>query len=179
MKKDSLFVTFSGIIESGVLDNFKSLSLSFSIVAGSDWKRMAGERAGQTQIGSCKDEKIVWNYPFEIAFETTVLGGWPQLIVVLYDTDFFGKPYVQGYGNIHLPTHGGPQTRRMRLFCPKPRSVISGILGYFQGFIAEYRDSERVLAYGDGREVTRTKTVGYIDIKIETTKYNFGKFGYE
>lgn len=65
------------------------------------------------------------------------------------------------------------------MFCPKPRSIISGILGYFQGFIAEYRDFEKVLANGDGREVTRTQSVGYIDVKVETSKFNFKKFGYE
>jgi hypothetical protein len=50
----------------------------------------------------------------------------------------------------------------LRIFSPQPRSIISGILGYFQGTIAEYRDFEKVLAYGDGREVTRTKSVGHI-----------------
>ncbi len=68
------------------------------------------------------------------------MGGWPQIIVILYGTDFFGKTFVKGYGNVHLPTNGGVQKRRMRTFCPKPRSVISGILGYFQGCIAQYRD---------------------------------------
>jgi hypothetical protein len=100
------------------------------------------------------------------------------MVVIVYGTDFFGKSFVKGYGNVHLPTGGGMQRRRMRIFCPEPRSVVSGILGYFQGCIAEYRDVERVLAYGEGREVTRTKYVGYVDIRIETSKFNFKKFGY-
>ena len=65
-----------------------------------------------------------------------MLGGWPQLLIILYGHDFFGKPFVEGYGNVHLPTSGGIQMRKMRVFNPKPRSVISGILGYFQGLIS-------------------------------------------
>lgn len=89
-----------------------------------------------TQVASSDNEKIVWNLPFEISYETTYIGGWPQLIVILYGNDFFGKPFVKGYGNVHLPTSGGLQTRKIRIYCPQPRSVLSGILGYFQGTIA-------------------------------------------
>jgi len=59
---------------------------------------------------------------------------------MLYGTNFFGVNYVRGYGNVHLPTSGGVQKRKLRIFKPEPRSVISGILGYFQEMIAEYRD---------------------------------------
>lgn len=97
---------------------------------------MNGERNGMTQVGSTDSQKIVWNFPFEVTYETTYLAGWPQLIVILYGTDFFGKNYVKGYGNVHLPTSGGVQKRKLRIFLPQPRSIISGILGYFQGVIA-------------------------------------------
>lgn len=42
VKKDSLFTTFSGTIESGVFDDYKALTLYFAFVAGPDWKRMNG-----------------------------------------------------------------------------------------------------------------------------------------
>ncbi|MCL4167484.1 UNVERIFIED_CONTAM: hypothetical protein GTU68_019652 [Idotea baltica] len=84
------------------------------------------------------------------------------MILILYGTDFFGKNTVRGYGNHHLPTTTGKHKRKLRLFCPLPQSTISGILGYFQGCIAEYRDPQKTLAMGDGREVTRTKPIGAI-----------------
>ncbi len=114
--------------------------LYYLVSAGSDWKRMNGNQKGFTQIGCCDDKKIIWNLPFDLTYETTFLAGWPQLLVILYSFDFFGRAEVKGYGNVHLPTNGGIQNRRMRIFCPEPRSIISGILGYFQGCIAEYRD---------------------------------------
>ena len=58
---------------------------------------------------------------------------------------------VKGYSNYHLPASSGKQTRKLRVFCPLPQSMISGILGYFQGRIAEYRDVEKTLGKGDGR----------------------------
>ena len=86
---------------------------------------------------------------------------------------------IRGYGNVHLPTSSGRQERKVRIFCPQPQSVLSGILGYFQGCIAEYRDYKKVLTLGDGREVTRTRPIGTISVWVESMKYNFSKFGYE
>jgi hypothetical protein len=42
LKKDSLFATFTGTIECGFLDNYKSLTLYYMFTAGPDWKRMSG-----------------------------------------------------------------------------------------------------------------------------------------
>ncbi len=47
-----------------------------------------------------------------------------------------------------MPTSSGLQKRKMRIFKPLPQSTISGILGYFQGCIAEYRDTEKTLTTG-------------------------------
>ena len=101
------------------------------------------------------------------------------MVLILYGTDFFGKSLVRGYGNVHLPTTSGTQKRKIRIFRPLPQSVISGIIGYLQGCIAEYRDTEKTLATGEGREVTRTKSIGMVELKVETMKYNSEKFGYE
>ena len=125
--------------------------LHFELIGGPDWTLLSGKKKGMTQTASRNDERLVWNYPFEATYETTNLAGWPQLIGVAYGTDFFGKPVLRGYGNVHLPTNSGRQERKIRLFCPQPQSVLSGILGYFQGCIAEYRDYRKVLSMGDGR----------------------------
>jgi B9 domain-containing protein 1 len=52
------------------------------------------------------------------------------------------------------------------LFLPKPISLITGFFGYLNGCIAEFKEAEKVLATGDGREVTRVKTVGFAKIKV-------------
>lgn len=71
--------------------------------------------------------------------------------MVLYGTDFFGRSFVEAYGNIHLPTGSGTQSRKVRLFKPLPQSLISGIFGYLGGTIAEYKDPTKVLSLGEGR----------------------------
>ncbi len=57
-------------------------------------------------------------------------------MIILYGTDFFGRSFVQGYGNIHLPTSTGQQKRKIRIFKPLPQSIISGIFGYLGGTVA-------------------------------------------
>jgi len=69
------------------------------------------------------------------------LSGWPQLLVILYGTDFFGRSFVEGYGNMHLPTTSGIQKRKIHIFKPLPQSIISGIFGYLGGVVAEYKDT--------------------------------------
>jgi hypothetical protein len=61
------------------------------------------------------------------------------LILVLEGYDFFGRPFIEGYGNIHLPTSSGQQNRKIRLFKPLPQSIISGIFGYLGGLVASYK----------------------------------------
>lgn len=68
------------------------------------------------------------------------MADWPQLIIIAYGTDFFGKSTVKGYGNIFLSSSGKTHKRKIRMFCPLPQSTLSGLLGYIQGCIAEYRN---------------------------------------
>jgi hypothetical protein len=107
IKKEALFVTFTGLIETGVFQEDDSLTAFCSIVHGPDWIRINGEKNFISQIASSNGREITWNIPFEISFETTYIAGWPQLVVALYGTDFFGRSFVRGYGNLHLPSQTG------------------------------------------------------------------------
>lgn len=54
------------------------------------------------------------------------ISGWPQLVVVLYDTDYFGRSIPKGYGNIHLPLSSGTHHRKMKIFKPlQPTTFLS------------------------------------------------------
>lgn len=108
-----------------------------------------------------------------------MLAGWPQLVVALYGTDFFGRSFVRGYSNIHLPSQTGTHSRRLRVFRPMPQSTISGIFGFIGGVQAEYKDHEKLLALGDGREVTRVKSIGVVTMRVTTVKHNFANYGYD
>ena len=64
IKKDALFVTCTGTVESGIFDEYKSLYLHCELIGGPDWSMISGKKKGLTQTGACDDRKIVWNYPF-------------------------------------------------------------------------------------------------------------------
>jgi hypothetical protein len=103
---------------------------------GPDWIRVNGEKNFISQVASSNGKYITWNLPFEVSFETTYISGWPQLVVALYGTDFFGRSFVRGYGNVHLPTQTGKHNRKMHIFRPLPQSTISGIFGFIGGTLA-------------------------------------------
>jgi B9 domain-containing protein 1 len=65
---------------------------------------------------------------------------------------------------MHLPTQAGGIKRKIQIFKPLPQSTISGIFGFFGGVQAEYKDYEKILSLGDGREVTRVKTMGEVNL---------------
>lgn len=44
--------------------------------------------------------------------------------------------------------------------------------------MAEYKELEKVLGGGEGREVTRARSGGEVTIAIETLRHNFARFGY-
>ena len=113
---------------------------------GSDWAKISGEKNYISQIAASNGKEIIWDLPFEISFETTYIAGWPQLVVALYGTNFFGRSFVRGYGNMHLPTATGKHKRKIQIFKPLPQSTISGIFGLFGGIQAEYKDYEKILS---------------------------------
>jgi hypothetical protein len=82
----------------------------FKIWAGEDWKLVNGEDTGLSQVGSCylsSNKKINWNMPFEVTFETTVITGWPQIVLELHGRDFFGRNVIKAYGCCHMPSSEG------------------------------------------------------------------------
>lgn len=96
----------------------------------------------------------------------TSLVGWPQLVVSLYGTDFFGRSFIRGYGCMHLPSTAGRHTRKISIFQPLPSSKISGLFGYLSGCVAELKDVDKVMAQGEGREVIRCRGMGTITITV-------------
>lgn len=52
------------------------------------------------------------------------------------------------------------------------------MLGYLLGNTAELKNFDKVISSGEGREVTRVRSVGYVNIKFHVTLVNFEKFGY-
>ena len=97
-------VGFSGVIRSGIFKDENTLSVMYSLYSGADWKIVGGQPSGISMKSACTEEKIVWNFPFGVSYQAKTLHEWPQIVVVLYGTDYFGRSVPRGYGNVHLPT---------------------------------------------------------------------------
>ena len=64
IKKDSLYISFSGTLKSGFCPEDDSLTAFGSIIYGSDWERISGEKSFISQIAASNGKEIVWDIPF-------------------------------------------------------------------------------------------------------------------
>lgn len=63
-------VGFSGIIKSGTFKEDNTLSVMYAFYNGNDWKIVGGQQSGISIKSSCSEEKIVWNFPFGVSYQT-------------------------------------------------------------------------------------------------------------
>lgn len=73
-----LFV--SGHIESGQIDGHDGICSKYDFIAGTDWQIIEGNRSGVSQHSYKSQQtnrRVVWNYPFELAFSSYNVSGWP------------------------------------------------------------------------------------------------------
>ena len=121
---------------------------------------------------------MVWNMPFELSYRSTNPSGWPQIVLTCVCPNFFGKETIKGYGVIHVPTTPGRHERTVHIFSPITSSVLNNFFGILTGKKAEIINAPNVIASGDGREITRTKTEGTIKIVFQVTLRDMDKYGY-
>lgn len=175
------YVSVSGVVESGEISNEVYLQCKFELVTGSDWEIVTGQTSGCSQratTASNSKNNLVWNFPFDVTYRSLNPYGWPQIVVSVIGPDLFGRSIAKGYGSVHVPTTPGYHEREIYLFKPVPISKFSAIFGWLRGKEAEYEDPSRVIAKGEGREVTRVETVGKMKIKFHVSEKNMKKFGY-
>jgi len=116
--------------------------------------------------------------PFECSFRSLNPSGWPQLVVTCVYPDFLGREVIKGYGVVHVPTTPGRHERTIQIFSPLTSSVMLKFFGFLVGQRAELINAPKVVASGDGREITRTKAEGSIKIVFQVTLRDMEKFGY-
>ena len=100
-KKSSFIVSATGHIEAASFPaHIDNLYCRYSFVSGLDWKILHGIDRGDTQTarrGSrINNHTITWNFPIEIAFESTNPHGWPRLCIAVYGLDWLGRDVVRG-----------------------------------------------------------------------------------
>ncbi|NWW30032.1 B9D1 protein, partial [Panurus biarmicus] len=89
----------------------------------------------------------------------------PQIVLSVYGPDFFGHDVVRGYGAVHVPFVPGRHKRTIAMFVPESTSRLQQLTSWFTGRRPEFTDP-KVVAQGEGREVTRVRSQGFVTISF-------------
>ncbi|EFC39164.1 hypothetical protein NAEGRDRAFT_52666 [Naegleria gruberi] len=182
----SFYVIVNGVISHAEFPGNMNISCSFQFVYGQDWEiaRTTGEgvslESGVTQVAMRPrgfNSKYIWNFPLEICFRSTNPYGWPKLCLVVQEGT--GKQKIIGYGWCQVPIGAGKHSLKVKLFKPQSTSLIQKWIGSVKGVAPEYFDSTMVCK-GEGREVTRTESVGgEVTIELNIMHKGMTQFGFE
>ncbi|KAM4698094.1 B9 domain-containing protein 1 [Rhinophrynus dorsalis] len=170
----------NGQIESAEFPEFDELYCKYCFVYGHDWAPTSGVEEGISQITSKNrnaKQTLVWNFPIEITFKSTNPYGWPQIVVSVYGPDAFGNDVVRGYGAVHLPFTSGRHRRTIPMFVPESSSRLQKFTSWFTGRRPEFTDP-KVVAQGEGREVTRVRSQGFLTLSFNVVTKDLKKLGY-
>ncbi|KAK7583959.1 hypothetical protein V9T40_004922 [Parthenolecanium corni] len=179
--QSGFLISVVGQIEKAEFAEFDNIYCKYCFVCGPDWERLSGYEEGLSQVSrkSQDDRQIfVLNFPFEVCFKSTNPYGWPRIVLSIYGIDSFGNSVIRGYGMYHLPVTSGKCTKVMSTFVPASSSMLQQMTSWFTGRRPEYLDS-RVLAFGDGREVTRVASQGKVWITFNVMIKDMRKYGFD
>ena len=133
------------------------------ITHGEDWQVLDGLEEGVTQLSKRApgtDTSFVWNFPINVAYRSTNIFGWPQLVLSVYDVDNLGRDIVLGYGSCHLPTAPGNYNLKIRLYKPKASSLLQHLTSWITRVQPEFVDP-KFPTQTEGREVVRAQSSGH------------------
>ncbi|KAF5911938.1 hypothetical protein HPG69_015916, partial [Diceros bicornis minor] len=160
---------------------YDDLYCKYCFVYGQDWAPTAGLEEGISQITSKSQDvrqALVWNFPIDVTFKSTNPYGWPQIVLSVYGLDVFGNDVVRGYGAVHVPFSPGRHKRTIPMFVPESTSKLQKFTSWFMGRRPEYTDP-KVVAQGEGREVTRVRSQGFVTLLFNVVTKDMRKLGYD
>ncbi|OBS64767.1 hypothetical protein A6R68_06681 [Neotoma lepida] len=102
----------------------------------------------------------------------------PQIVLSVYGPDVFGNDVVRGYGAVHVPFSPGRHKRTIPMFVPESTSTLQKFTSWFMGRRPEYTDP-KVVAQGEGREVTRVRSQGFVTLLFNVVTKDMKKLGYD
>ncbi|NP_001291047.1 B9 domain-containing protein 1 [Esox lucius] len=171
----------NGQIEGANFPEYDDLYCKYCFVYGHDWAPTSGLEEGISQItskGRDSPHRLVWNFPLEITFKSTNPLGWPQIVVSVYGPDTFGNDVVRGYGATHIPITPGQHTRTIPMFVPESTSRLQKFTSWLLGRRPEFTDP-KVVAQGEGREVTRVSSQGFVTLSFNIVTKDTKRLGYD
>ena len=89
---------------------------------------------------------------------------------------------VRGYGAIHIPltstVHVPYVSLKIPVFVPESASFMQRIAGWIMGRRPEFVDP-RVVTSGEGRDVTRVTSQGFVTVQLTVVTKDLKKLGYD
>ncbi|XP_044289753.1 B9 domain-containing protein 1 isoform X3 [Varanus komodoensis] len=153
----------------------------FLLMVNGQIESAQGLEEGISQITSKNrniQQDLVWNFPIDITFKSTNPFGWPQIVISVYGPDVFGNDVVRGYGAVHVPFTPGRHKRTIPMFVPESTSKLQKFTSWFTGRHPEFTDP-KVIAQGEGREVTRVRSQGFVTVSFNVVTKDMKKLGYD
>jgi B9 domain-containing protein 1 len=134
---NSFLLQCIGQVESGDFGDIDYLYCRYSFHYGHDWNIVSGLDTGLSQT-ACKsrsayDNKIIWNFPIDVTFNSTNVFGWPRLAFSVYGIDFLGRDVVRGYGSALIPMTGGQHDVRVDMLTPLATNPINHFMSLLMG----------------------------------------------
>eukprot|EP01041_Mallomonas_annulata_P002148 gene2148-4179_t len=177
----SFFVVVSGQIEKADFGSLEDIYCRYSYFFGPDWMIKTGIQTGISQTSrkstSNIEDGIVWNFPIDVTFKSTNVFGWPRIALNVYGMDFFGRDVVRGYGSALIPPIAGMHEIDVETYVPMGSSMLNNLISWLMGNPPEFFDSTLVCK-GEGREVTRVQSTGYVRLKINVVTKGMQAVGY-
>ncbi|KAJ3360094.1 B9 domain-containing protein 1 [Allomyces javanicus] len=127
---------------------------------------------------SSRAAAVVWNCAVHMAWKTTNVFGWPQVVVAVYGIDFAGRDVLVGYATVRVPRHPGRHVLYAPLFAPLASSPLNQFLSWITGRRPEFVDPFLV-ARSEGRQVTRVRSNGTVKLVLDVFLKDMEKFGYQ
>ncbi|XP_065222053.1 B9 domain-containing protein 1 [Planococcus citri] len=179
--ESGFLISVTGQIETADFPDFDNIYCKYCFVYGPDWELISGTEEGISQVSrKSQDERQIFiiNFPIETCFKSTNPYGWPRIVLSVYGMDSFGNDVVRGYGMAHLPITAGKCSKCIATFAPASSSLLQQMTSWLTGRRPEYIDP-RVLAFGDGREVTRVTSQGKVWISFNLLMKDMRKYGFD
>ena len=98
-------------------------------------------------------------------------------MISVYGLDLLGNDVVRGYGAVHAPLSPGCHTARVAMFVPESTSRVQQLASWLLGRRPEFVDP-RVVAGGQGRDVTRVRSQGWVNLTFNIVTKDLERLGY-
>uniref|UniRef100_A0AC34PV61 Meckel syndrome type 1 protein n=1 Tax=Panagrolaimus sp. JU765 TaxID=591449 RepID=A0AC34PV61_9BILA len=152
-----IWIQYLITIEEGVNFLHDGLSVEYMIELPSHIKAARGYEemmSGQTQVCFTKSQNYndvaKFSFPIEIVLEfssTTIFNQnlWPRLLCKVVSEDYWQRNYVDGYGQIPLPTKAGRHALEVYCWRPiNPRNYLFQMKDYFLGQAVDLQSINRL-----------------------------------